>query len=345
MKKTQHFSSQLNQQELSRLRLVVGVVIAIAIAFGFNWPFAFIMPVLVAKFLSNNSPKLSIKKLIMLFAIIVAAIILAGIFTRLLLPFPVVFLLMTSLLIFWLSYWNNSGANEFIITMLLLAFTAIPALSLIEQHLAELFTINFLFSCFISLLITMVMHEIIPDHLPENTAIETNEIKLAAKPVRIKLALLSTLMIMPVMIVFLALQSNSLLILIFIALLAQKPDLVTGIKGSKALLAANIFGGIIAIALYNLLKIAPSFSFLLLLFTLTIAVFSRLIYSNRPAAPLYAMALGTVIILIASASASAGAADADEKFYTRIAQIACACAYIIFTTILANPILKKLSKN
>ncbi len=343
MNKIKQFRSQLSQQEISRLRLVVGVVLAIAIAFGFNWPFAFLMPVFVAKFLSNNSPKLPIKKLLMLFAIIVSAIILGGILTRLLLPFPAVFLLIITLLIFWISYWNNSGGNEFVITMLLVGFTAIPALAVLDLYLAELFTVSFLFSCFITLLITMIMHEIIPDHRQNLEAINSDEIKLAAQPIRIKLALLSTLMIMPVMALFLALQSSSLLILIFVALLAQKPDLVAGIKGSKALLVANTFGGIIAIVLYNLLKIAPTFSFLLLLFALTLTVFSRFIYSNRATPPLYAMALGTVIILIASASS--GAADADEKFYTRIAQIACACGYIIFTSILANPALKKLSQS
>ena len=343
MNKIKHFSSQLSQQEISRFRLIVGVVIAIAIAFGVNWPFAFIMPVFVAKFLSNSSPKLPVKKLIMVFAIIVSAIILGGILTRLLLPFPAVFLLIITLLISWISYWNNSGGNEFVITMLLVGFTAIPILALIDQNIAEIFTIGFLFSCFIALFITMVMHEIIPDHQQEAAAKSIDKVELIAKPIRIKLALISTLMIMPVMAFFLAFQSSSLLILVFVALLAQKPDLVAGIKGSKALLAANTFGGIIAIGLYNLLKVAPTFSFLLLLFTLTLTVFSRLIYSKKPAAPLYAMALGTVIILIASASS--GAAAADEKFYARIAHMDCACGYIIFTTILANPTLKKLSQS
>ena len=333
------FRSQLSQQEISRLRLVVGVVLAIAIAFGFNWPFAFLMPVFVAKFLSNNSPKLPIKKLLMLFAIIVSAIILGGILTRLLLPFPAVFLLIITLLIFWISYWNNSGGNEFVITMLLVGFTAIPALAVLDLHLAELFTVSFLFSCFITLLITMIMHEIIPDHRQKLETINSDEIKLAPKPIRIKLALLSTLMIMPVMALFLALQSSSLLILIFVALLAQKPDLVAGIKGSKALLVANIFGGIIAIVLYNLLKIAPTFSFLLLLFALTLTIFSRFIYSNRAAAPLYAMALGTVIILIASASS--GAADADEKIlYPHCTNCLCLWLYYFYEHI-GQPSIKK----
>ena len=94
--------------------------------------------------------------------------------------------------------------------------------------------------------------------------------------------------------------------------------------------------------MYNFLQIAPNFTFLLLLFALSTAVLSKLIFTDKPAAALYAMALGTVIILVASASS--GAADADEKFYARIIQIGCACGYIVFATVLANPLLKKLSQ-
>jgi hypothetical protein len=353
--------AKLSPQEIKSLRLIVGVVIAVAIAFGFNWPFAFIMPVFVAKFLSNNKPKTPFKKLTALFIIVASAIVIGGLLTRLLMPFPAVFILVITLLIFWISYWNNSGGNEFVITMLLVGLTAMPVLGVIDQRLAQIFTFGFLFSCFVSLLLTMIMHEVIHDKTDKseqalshkNTTLEQTEKNtvteldddgelLPEKATRVKLALLSTLMIMPVVGFFLMSQSSALLVLVFVALLAQKPDLVTGVKGSKALLLGNSIGGIIAIVMYNLLKVAPTFSFLLLLFALTVGLLAKLIFSEKPAAPLYAMAFGTVIILIASASS--GAADADEKFYARIMQIACACGYIIFATILANPLLKKLSQ-
>ncbi|MBU2891714.1 DUF2955 domain-containing protein [Colwellia sp. D2M02] len=339
--------------ETSSLRLIVGVVLAVAIAFGFNWPFAFITPVFVAKFLSNKKPKLPLKKLVSIFLILTAAIVLGGVLTRFLTPFPAVFILIITLLIFWISYWNNSGGNEVIVTMLLVGLTAIPVLGIIDQRLAELFTFGFLFSCFVSLVLVMVMHELIPDKqlseheqlsIPVNNApveLDAEGLPLPDKAVRVKLALLSTVMIMPVVIYFLSFQSTALLVLIFISLMAQKPDLVAGIKGSKALLVGNIMGGLIAIALYNVLKVAPTFSFLLLLFALIVGYLAKHIFSEKRTAPLYAMALGTTIILISSASA--GASDADEKFYVRIMQIAFACSYIVFATVLANPLLQKLS--
>ena len=334
----------LPQREIRKIRFFVGVTIAIAIAFIANWPLAFITPVLVAKFLESKKPKLPFKKLLSIFFIVLSAFILSSLFTKLLLPFPIVFMLLMTLLIFWISYWNNSGGNELVITMLLIGFTITPMLTLLHQEVAQIFIFGLLFSCFTSLIIIMIMHELIADHTQDEKLNNTQtEIAPNNKTTRVKLSLLSTLMIMPVMLFFFSFDlSSSVLILVFITMLAQKPDLVAGVKGSKALLIGNTIGGLVAIAMYSILTIAPNFIFLMLLFSLVVIVFSRIIFSEKALAPIYAMAFTTVIILIFGATS--GTADADEKFYTRIFQIGCACAYIVVVTIAANPIIKKISQ-
>lgn len=339
--------TNLTIREIRILRFFFGVMFAIVLAYIGNWPFAFITPVFVAKFLGNNKGKLPFKKLVTIFLIILSAFILGGIITRLLLPFPIVFILIMTLLIFWISYWNNSGGNELVITMLLVGFTVIPMMGLLHQDIAQTFTIGFLFSCFVSLIITMLMYELIADKQITNEKKKVEdaltETLLAERPERIKFAILSTLMIMPVMIFFFAFNlSSSVLILTFIAMLAQKPDLVTGIKGSKALLVGNTIGGIVAIGMYNLLTVAPNFTFLVLLFSCFVISFSQAIFSEKAMASLYAMAFTTVIILVFGATLST--ADADEKFYTRIAQIACACSYVVFATIATTPLIKKITQ-
>lgn len=342
-------TTHLSEREVSILRFFVGVIIAIILAYVANWPFAFITPVFVAKFLSSDKGKLPFKKLVAIFLIILSAFILGGIVTRLLLPFPIVFILIMTLLIFWISYWNNSGGNELVITMLLVGFTVIPMLGLLHHEVAHVFTVGFLFSCFISLVITMLMHELIADKKVIKTPKDSEEDELAEKivaekPERVKLALLSTLMIMPVMTFFFAFNlSSSVLILAFIAMLAQKPDLVAGIKGSKALLVGNTIGGLVAIAMYNLLTIAPDFIFLILLFSCVVITFAQAIFSEKAIAALYGMAFTTVIILVFGATLST--ADADEKFYTRIIQIALACGYVVLATFMANPLIKKITQS
>ena len=342
---THKYLDKLSQHETTVFRFFIGMTFSLIIAFGFDWPLAMITPVFVAKFLGSTKPKMPFKALMGLFYIILAAFILGGIFTRLLLPYPVVFLLVLTLVIFWLSYWGNSGGNEFVITMLLIGFTLVPMLALLHQAVAEQATIGFIFSCLLALTISMLMHEIVPDKP------EAHQHKLDAvvntppltKAVKVHYSLLTTIMITPVMTFFFYFNlTSTVLVLIFIALMAQKPNLVAGVKGSKALLMGNTLGGLVAIAVYNLLVIMPTFTFLSLMFAVISIIFARLIFSGHKLAPLFAMALGTVIILI-SASTS-GDAAASENFYIRIIQIGAACAYVVFTTILAGPWLKKISQ-
>ncbi|MEW6997709.1 DUF2955 domain-containing protein [Colwelliaceae bacterium BS250] len=336
--------TKLHQQTDDAIRIIrftIGVTIAIAIAFGFNWPLAFIAPVFVTKFLGNRGSKLPFKALVAVLLVSTAAFIVGILLTKFLLPFPVVFILMMTLMIFLVSYWGYSGGNEFVITMLLVGFTLVPMLGLLHQEIASIVTVSFLFSCLVALLITMVMHELVPDKQDVITEQKKDKLQIENIATRFQLALLSCIIIMPVVIFFFYLGlSSSILILIFVAILAQKPDLLIGLKGAKALMVGNTLGGIIAIIMYNFLTVAPTYTFLLLVFAFASIYFARLIFSESPLSPLYAMAFTTVIVLIANGTL--GDASAGEKFYTRIIQIGCACGYVIFATYITRPWLSQI---
>ncbi|WOH35799.1 DUF2955 domain-containing protein [Thalassotalea fonticola] len=338
------FNKRLHQQTPERIRIIrftVGLTLAIAISFGFNWPLAFITAVFTAKFLGNNSAKLPFKALFGILIVSITAFCAGILVTRFLLPFPIVFILIMTLIIFLVSYWGYSGGNDFVITMLLVGFTLVPMLGLFKQEVASVVTIGFLFSCLMALIITMIMHELIPDK--PNTKYQDKEEKqgLKLKSTRFQLALLSTIIIMPAIIFFFFFGlTSSLLILVFIAILAQKPDLLMGMQGSKALIVGNTIGGLVAIAVYKFLLIAPTYTALILLFAVVNIYFAKLIFSDKPLAPLFAMAITTVIILISSGST--GDAGAGGKFYIRILQIGAACGYIIFATYLTAPLLTQI---
>lgn len=336
--------TKLHKQTPERIRIIrftVGLTLAVAIAFWFNWPLAFISAVFTAKFLGTNAPKIPFKALLGIFIVSVSAFCAGILVTRFLLPFPAVFILIMTLLIFLVSYWGYSGGNDFVITMLLVGFTLVPMLGLFKQEVASVVTIGFLFSCFMALLITMIMHELIPDNPQTKFEKKAEKQGLKLKSTRFQLASLSTIIIMPAIVFFFYFGlTSSILILAFIAILAQKPDLLMGMQGSKALIVGNTIGGLVAIVVYKFLLIAPTFTALVLLFAVVNIYFAKLIFSNRPMAPLFAMAITTVIILISSGST--GDAGAGGKFYIRIVQIGAACGYIIFATYLTAPLLTQI---
>ncbi|WP_068544826.1 DUF2955 domain-containing protein [Thalassotalea crassostreae] len=336
-----HTLHQHTDDTIRIIRFTVGVTLAVAIAFWFNWPLAFITPVFVTKFLGNRAAKVPFKALLSIMLVCTAAFIAGILVTRFLLPFPVVFILIMTLIIFGISYWGYSGVNDIVITMLLVGFTIVPMLGLLHQQVASVVTISFLFSCFMALLITMVIHEIVPDKTNVKSEQKKQKMDITSKEIRFQLALLSTIIIMPVLIFFFYFSlTDAILVLIFVAILAQKPDLLMGMQGTKALLVGNTLGGIFAIIMFNVLTIAPTYLFLILVFSFVNIYFARLVFSSSPLSPIYAMALTTIIVLISMGSL--GEANTGEKFYTRIFQIACACGYVIFATYISSPWLSEI---
>jgi len=330
---------KISLKDMQIMRFATGLLVAIALAYGFNWPLAFLTPVLVAKFLGPNTTRIKLSGLLTLFIIIAAAFFVGFALSSSLINYPVVFILVVTLILFWLAYWGNSGGNEIAITMLLVAITLIPMLSMLHPMIAKQAILGVLCSCVVALMITLICNEIfvkgIGDKLAEQAA------PIADHAVRVRMSLLSVVMIVPVLVFFLYFQlTGAVLVLIFIAILAQKPDFVAGVKGASALLLGNSIGGIAAILMFSLLLAAPNYSFALLLYAIVILIFSQFIFSNRKLSPIYAMALTTVIIIISGSTLEDG--GASSKFYMRIFQIAMACGYIVLVTWLMSPLLGKI---
>ena len=138
---------------------------------------------------------------------------------------------------------------------------------------------------------------------------------------------------MPVVVVFFTLNwSGGLLVMIFIAIFAQSPDASAGSKAGQALILGNALGGLAAIAAYNVLVAVPNFGFFIALMCLASLFFGSRVFSDHPMAPLYGMALKTLVLLIGSATMPFGG-EVDAKFYTRLAQIALVAIYtfVVFT--------------
>jgi hypothetical protein len=147
-------------------------------------------------------------------------------------------------------------------------------------------------------------------------------------PERLRDAIETTLVVLPVFILFYTLQlAGSLLILIFVALLSSQPGFAQNFKAGAALILGNVVGGVVAILFYELLVVMPEFQFLLLLTLLTGLLLGSRVFSGRKAAPLFGMAFSTVLLIIGSTTS--GNAEAGAKVYTRVVQIMVAVTYVV----------------
>jgi hypothetical protein len=125
---------------------------------------------------------------------------------------------------------------------------------------------------------------------------------MASERERWRAATISLGMVLPVIVLFFSLNlADQLLIMIFIAIIAQNISLETSKAISVALVASNVIGGLAAIVVYNLLLIVPEFLFMIIVVSSTALVFASLNYSAHRVAPLFGMALTTTLLIVGAA--------------------------------------------
>jgi hypothetical protein len=312
------------------LRLAMGVTVTVGLALGIGWKLSFITPVLVASFLSAPAPGPSARAGLGIILSIAGAFALGVVVTLALVPYPPVCLLAIALLLFLIFYWNLGGAPPFLVTMLLIAVTVIPLMGTQSGALVVEFAKGFLLSGSIAVGLVYVAHALLPDP----TTLASQAPPPAPAPSmppdeRLRLAVISTAVVFPLAVLFLTFQlTGALLVLVFVALLAQQPSLVTGLKGGLFLIAGSLLGGITAVVFYNLLIAVPSFFFLLLLTLLVCLLYGEQIFSDNRVGALFASGITTVFVLIGSGTGPIGD-EADAKFYTRIFLIIVATVYMV----------------
>ena len=305
------------------LRFAFGMALSIALAYGVGWTMSWLATLLTAAFLGNRAPRPNLKACI---AIILAIAIIFGaglFFTLHFFHYPLVFAVLVGLALYLNFYLAARGGSKLVVLLCTMAILLIPLVGGPEPRLAMMVTTGFLTSAAVALLCTQVAHTV----LPGGTVVPDRAAEVAEHPARS--AWLSTAVILPVALICLSFGlTGAVLPLIQISALSQKPDFSMGAAGGKALIAANLGGGLVAIVFYELLDAAPTYSFLVFGLTGLALLFSRYIFSARPTAPLYASAFSTVLILIGGGTGQFGG-DADAGFYQRIVLILLSVCYVV----------------
>ncbi|MEP5764290.1 MAG: DUF2955 domain-containing protein [Halieaceae bacterium] len=307
------------------LRYATGITLCLALAFGIGWMLSSIAPVLTAAFLGNRGPRPSLKaSLSILLAIVL--IFGTGLFaTVYLYHYPLVFLLLFCSAIYLNFYMAASGASTFVVLLCTMAILLLPLIGGPKPWLALSVSTGFFTSALVALVCTQVAHTLFPGGTAVAATLSSDKEPQAIAAS----AWLSTAVVLPIAVLCLVFNlSGAVLPLIMIAMLSQKPDFSTGAAGGKALIAANLGGGLVAVIFFQLLEINPSYPFLLAGFFALALLFGRGLFSDKAIAPLYGSAFSTVLILIGS-STSSFSEGAGSEFYQRIVLIIAAVCYVV----------------
>jgi uncharacterized membrane protein YccC len=320
-----------------QLRFSFGMAMSIALALGLDWELSFLTPVLTVSLLANPGPPPTFKAGLALVLGIGLTFAVGLLFSSVTVRYPLLGALLLGLALFRLFYWNNSGqASPFLVVLLLIAMTLLPLMSQTSQVLAIALTEGFLISGTVAVLTTWLAFGLIPDPEDAVYVAKDNNLLAMSESARLVSALASTIVVLPLALLFMAMNWVSYaLVLVFVAILAQQPDIATGVKSGLALVIGNTLGGVLAIAIYGLLIAWPEYLFFVLLMLLASLLFSAKIFSEDKYAKLYSMAYSTIVLLICSVTSSSGG-EVDDKFLARILQLLMVTIYLTLSLTAVN---------
>jgi hypothetical protein len=113
---------------------------------------------------------------------------------------------------------------------------------------------------------------------------------------------------------------------LYIAIYVQQLSLARSLSVSGAILLANLFGGIVALVLYELIAMTPIFVFMAVLMLPVHLLFARMATSGARLAPLAGTALSVMLILLGGAMSPTDA-NASAGFVDRLGELAMAAIY------------------
>jgi uncharacterized membrane protein YccC len=314
------------------VRYAAGTTLAVALAMGIDWQLSYLTPMLALMFLAPPAQRPN-PKLLAGFAGIVAVASMAGVaMSATLLMYPVAFLLIEGLILFLLFYRHARGAPPLLTMWLMIAVTVIPVVALQSMDLTLAVARGLVVGAAVAMAVVWLAYVLVPDPVakePDASAGASAKEKPAppSRELCISGAAVNTIVVFPVVALFLYFGLTSVLILVFVALLSMQPDLATGRKAGKALIVGNLMGGVAAILVFELLVMVPEFVFLLLLTLFVGLSFGSRLFSDAPTGPLFGQAFSTMLLVVLSATSAFG--EADTKAWTRVLQITTAVVYLV----------------
>ena len=325
------------------LRYAVGSTVGMAIAMSFAWALSYLTPVLALSFLGTPTPRPSLREGIGFLAIVVVSVLAGLTLARHALPYPAVYLPLVALILLRLFHWKESGGHPLVITWMMIALLAIPMIAMQSPGLARLVGLGLVFGAGVTVAIVWLVYGLFPDPpglFAGQDAASATTPALAAPGERRRNALLSTLVVFPLLVLFHLFEwTGGLLVLIFVALLSLQPAFAKSFKVGAAMILGNSIGGLAAILAYELLVMVPLFGMLLLLTLLAGLLFGKRLFSGDEKAALFGMAYSTLLLILGSTTTSDSAAGA--KVYTRVAQIFVAVVYVVTAFGLVDRLLRR----
>ena len=304
------------------LRLGVGVTIVFLVALYVNWLLAYLAPVFAAPLLQGRRlPTLREAGILMLATIAIAyAAMAAGGVAR---AYPMLFVVgLLPLLVATFRY-HQRGGNTIIVVVILCAVLLVPLGAKVTPGVARDLAASFIWNIGLSLVVTIAMFTLIPPRGEEPGSAQRTPLPPEEAAWR---AWQIALITWSYSVAYFAFDWTNIHTPLYIAIYVQQLSLARSLSVSGAILLANLFGGIVALVLYELIAMTPIFVFMAVLMLPVHLLFARMATGGTKLAPLAGTALSVMLILLGGAMSPTDA-NASAGFVDRLGELAMAAIY------------------
>ena len=308
------------------VRYALGSTLLMGLAIGLAWNLAYITPVLALGFFAPGSTIPKFREGAAFVGIIATTTLLGFLFTKYLLDYKILFIILLGLVLLAIFYTNRLGPKPKV--FMLISLLILPMLAFQDLAIAHAFTRTFIVGAAITIVLVWVIYSIFPDPSePAKSMAEKSAPKAATSPEqRFRYALETLILVFPVVMIFFFFEwMGGMIILIFITLLSMQPTF--NYKAGKAMILGNLLGGIFAIVAYELLVMVPIYLFFILMVLSTSLYFATRLFSSIPKAPLFGMGFSTFLLIMGQSTT--GTDDAGGKVWMRVIMIMIAVIYVV----------------
>lgn len=330
------------KESIPVLRYVLGSAFIVAVSSLLNYDLAYLTAVLGLGYLAPGARPLTFKQGIGFLLILAVLTFLAVLFASAFQQYALVYIPLLLLTLLWLYYTDK--LPMMVKLFALMSIVLIPFLSIDSTAIGAYIALILVFNAFMAIMLTQVVFMIFPlCEADEKYLKEKAEAPKQSSQDRYVYAVKIMCILTPVIILFYLFQwSSSVLILTFVAILTVSPALASP-KVGLVMIVANILGGLFGIFAYQLLVMAPSFVFMILLVLLVGFVFAQKLFSDSKYGGIFGSAFSTFLLILGSVTASED--EAGSKVWDRIIQISMAVIYVVGTFGLLDRISKSKSNS
>ena len=316
----------LDERTRSRLvaRLGVGVTLTFLIAMAFDWTLSYLAPSFAAMLLQARSRptlKMAATVLLVSFMLMLGCYLLAG-FARI---YPPLFQLALIPLLFWTFRYSLRGGTSLFALLILLGLMLLPMAAKVSPQLSWESAASFVWNIALALAVAAFMYMLLPPLRSEPAPVPKPALPEAEA---IRRAWIMALITGSFTIVYYSFDWTNVHTPLYIAIYIMQLSLASTLTATKGILGANIVAGVIAMLLYMLIVMVPNFVFMAVLVLLVMLQLSRLIFSDKPWAPLAGLALSSTMILLGSAMGSY-TDDGGDMFLDRMGELGAAALYAV----------------